>query len=430
MSTEGHNPFHHAQALVDHACEALGIQDAMRELLRWPMREYEARLPVMMDDGRVQVFQAYRVQYNNARGPTKGGLRWHVNETIDTVRALACWMTWKTAVVDLPLGGGKGGITCNPRALSPGEAQRMSRAYIQAFAPEFAADRDVPAPDVHTTPQHMAWMMDEFERIRARSEPGVITGKPLPLGGSRGRSDATSWGGMYVIREADRALGLRLQQGRYVIQGFGNVGGGLASILHKAGCKVIAVGAEDGAILNENGLDIPRVLDHYQHNAQHVAGYADAQRISNDDLLTLPCDVLIPAAIEHVITRNNADKIQARMICELANGPTTPDADRILADRGIPVVPDILANAGGVTVSYFEQVQNAYNYYWSLDQVHQALDRRMTESFAAVLELSKERNVTLREAAYLLAVSRVADACRLRGWVSSPAGQEMSAAPS
>lgn len=429
MSNEGHNPFHHAQALVDHACEALGIQDAMRELLRWPMREYEARIPVMMDDGRVQVFQAYRVQYNNARGPTKGGLRWHVNETIDTVRALACWMTWKTAVVDLPLGGGKGGITCNPRALSPGEAQRMSRAYIQAFAPEFAADRDVPAPDVHTTPQHMAWMMDEYERIRARGEPGVITGKPLPLGGSRGRSDATSWGGMYVIREADRALGLRLQQGRYVIQGFGNVGGGLASILHKAGCKVIAVGAEDGAILNENGLDIPRVLDHYQHNAQHVTGYADAQRISNDDLLMLPCDVLIPAAIEHVITRNNADKIQARMICELANGPTTPDADRILVGRGIPVLPDILANAGGVTVSYFEQVQNAYNYYWSLDQVHQALDRRMTESFAAVLGLSRERSVTLREAAYLLAVSRVAEACRLRGWVSSPTGGGTSAAP-
>ncbi|MBV6429762.1 MAG: hypothetical protein KIPDCIKN_04337 [Haliscomenobacter sp.] len=238
VSTEGHNPFHHAQALVDHACEALGIQDAMRELLRWPMREYEARLPVMMDDGRVQVFQAYRVQYNHARGPTKGGLRWHVNETIDTVRALACWMTWKTAVVDLPLGGGKGGITCNPRALSPGEAQRMARAYIQAFAPEFAADRDVPAPDVHTTPQHMAWMMDEYERIRARSEPGVITGKPLPLGGSRGRADATSWGGMYVIREADRALGLRLQQGRYVIQGFGNVGGGLARV-HPISCGAI-----------------------------------------------------------------------------------------------------------------------------------------------------------------------------------------------
>ncbi len=419
MSSEGHNPFHHAQALVDHASHALGLEDGLRELLRWPMREYEARIPFRMDDGAIQVFQAYRVQYNNARGPTKGGLRWHVNETIDTVRALACWMTWKTAVVDLPLGGGKGGITCNPRALSPLEAQRLSRAYIQAFAHELAWDRDVPAPDVHTTPQHMAWMLDEYEMIKAHSEPGVITGKPLALGGSRGRADATSLGGMYAIREADKALGLNLgSSARYVIQGFGNVGGGLATILHKAGGKVVAIGAEDAAIRNEKGIDVPAALDYYQHHAQRLDGFPGGERISNDDLLTLPCDVLIPAAIEHVITRQNADKISTRMICELANGPTTPGADHALHHRGIPIIPDILANAGGVTVSYFEQVQNAYNYYWALEDVHSALDRRMTESFQAVFALAQERRISLREAAYLLAVSRVAEACRLRGWVN------------
>lgn len=418
MSGEGHNPFHHAQAHVDHATAALGLEEGLRQLLRWPMREYEARIPLRMDDGQVQVFQAYRVQYNNARGPTKGGLRWHVNETIDTVRALACWMTWKTAVMDLPLGGGKGGITCNPRALSPYETERLSRAYIQAFAPELAYDRDVPAPDVHTTPQHMAWMLDEFERIVHRSEPGVITGKPLPLGGSRGRSDATSWGGMYVIREADKVYGLDYRNARYVIQGFGNVGGGLASILYDSGCQVIAIGAEDAAIINEDGLDIPAALEHYHHNGQRLGGFSGGRRIPNEELLLVECDVLIPAAIEHVITRHNVHQIRTRLICELANGPTTPGADHVLRNRGIPVIPDILANAGGVTVSYFEQVQNAYNYYWSLEEVRAALNRRMTESFDAVFALATERGVTLREAAYLLSVSRVAEACRARGWVS------------
>lgn len=412
-----HNPFHAAQAHVDRACAALELTDAIRLLLRSPMREHRATLSVFMDDGSPRIYPAYRVQYNNARGPTKGGLRWHPNETMDTVRALACWMTWKTAIVNVPLGGGKGGITCNPKELSLRERERLARAYIRAFAPVLGGDLDIPAPDVNTTPQTMAWMMDEFETLTGVHEPGMITGKPVALGGSLGRDNATSLGGLYIIREVDAALGLKLTNARYVVQGFGNVGGGIASLLHEHGGKVVGIAAEDAALYNENGIDIAKALNHYDRNGQQLANFDGAEVIPGDDFLTLPCDILIPAAIEHVITRNNVESINARVIVELANGPTTPGADHILHQRGIPVVPDILANAGGVTVSYFEQVQNACNYYWPVEDVRRQLDRRMTEAFRELNHLSKEQGIPLREAAYLLAVNRVAEACKLRGWV-------------
>jgi len=416
MQKSSHNPFHNAQAHVDRACEQLGLSEAMRHLLRRPMREYAALLPVKMDDGSTRVFDSFRVQYNTARGPAKGGIRWHANETIDVVRALACWMTWKTAIADLPLGGGKGGVTCNPKELSLSERERLARAYIRAFAEVLSVDRDVPAPDVNTTPQVMAWMLDEYETILGEHHPGVITGKPLSMGGSLGREDATSYGGMCVIREVERAAGLNLAAARYVIQGFGNVGGGIAKLLHQRGAKVIAVSAEDGGIHNRDGIDIAAALDYYHRNGQRLSGFPGGDAITNEELLACDCEVLIPAALEHVLTRQNAEHVRAGVICELANGPTTPGADHVLNERGIIVVPDVLANAGGVTVSYFEQVQDTYNYFWSLEDVHEQLDRRMTVAFQALWELSKKRKTNLREAAYLLAVDRVAEACRTRGW--------------
>ncbi len=402
---------------MDRACHDLGMRDEVRELLRRPMREYHALLPLQMDNGNRRVYEAYRVQYNNARGPTKGGIRWHANETIDTVRALACWMTWKTAVLDLPLGGGKGGITCNPRELSDTEKERLARSYMRAFAPVMSVDRDVPAPDVHTTPQIMAWMLDEYEIITGQHHPGVITGKPLPLGGSAGRADATSFGGMIIIRDIDEALGLKLNKAHYVIQGFGNVGGGIAKLLHEQGGCVVGISAEDTALYNVKGIDIPSALVHYQRNGQRLAGFDGADEISNDELLTLACDILVPAAIEHALTRSNADAVSARVIVELANGPITPSADHIFRDKGIVVVPDILANAGGVTVSYLEQVQNAHNYYWSLEQVRHQLDQRMSGAFRSLWELSQERSISMRDAAYQISVERVAKACEVRGWV-------------
>ncbi len=381
------------------------------------MREYHFTLPVKMDSGATRVFQAFRVQYNDARGPCKGGLRWHTKETIDTVRALAFWMTWKTAVVDLPLGGGKGGIVCNPKELSLAEKERLARAYVRAVSAELGVQRDVPAPDVNTTPQIMAWSLDEFETIIGEQHPGVITGKPLPLGGSSGRQDATSYGGLCVIREADSMLGVRFERARYAIQGFGNVGGGVARLLHEQDGHVVAISAEDAAVYNERGINIPDALRHYEMHHGHLAGFDGGQSITNDELLTCDCDILIPAAVEHVLTDRNAALVRAKVVVELANGPTTPDADRIFRDRSVVVIPDILANAGGVTVSYFEQVQNSYNYYWSLEDVHDQLRRRMSAAFQAVHEMSVEHGVDHRMAAYMLAISRVAAACKTRGWV-------------
>ncbi|MFV1958913.1 MAG: Glu/Leu/Phe/Val dehydrogenase [Planctomycetota bacterium] len=412
------NPFTIAQAQFDEAAERLGLDDAMRNFLRWPQREYHVTLPVRMDDGKFKIFHGYRVQYNASRGPTKGGLRWHPDETIDTVRALAAWMTWKTSVVDIPLGGGKGGVTCNPKELSQGEQERLARAYMRAVARILGVTKDVPAPDVYTTPQIMAWMMDEYEMMRGEAHPGVITGKPLSIGGSLGRMDATARGGVYCVREAGNLRNVDWDDASYAVQGFGNAGQ-FAATLHQellGKSKFVAASDSRGGIHNESGLDPQKVVAHKKEHGT-LQGYPGADAISNADLLELPVDVLYPSALENVITADNAGRIQAKMICELANGPTTPEADRILYERGVFVLPDFMANAGGVTVSYFEQVQNTYNFYWSLQDVHQRLDRKMTEAFHAVHGISEREKVHMRLAAYLVAVQRVAQACRDRGWV-------------
>ncbi len=418
--TQEMNPFKIAQQQLDMAAEVMGLDRATHELLRWPMREFHVRIPVKLDDGTTRVFEGFRVQYNDARGPTKGGIRYHPQETIDTVRALAAWMTWKCAVVDIPLGGGKGGVVCNPKEMSPGELERLSRGYIRAIGHYIGPDIDVPAPDVYTNPQIMAWMLDEYEKLVGRHAPGVITGKPIPLGGSKGRGDATARGGIYCIREAARVLGLDLAGATVAIQGYGNAG----QFAHKLICelfgsRVVAVSDSKGAIYCPDGLDFPAVSAHKEQTGS-VVGYQCCQscrEISNAELLELNVDVLIPAALENAITSDNAANIKARIVGELANGPTTPDADVVLYRNGVFVIPDFLCNAGGVTVSYFEQVQNAYNFYWEFDEVYHRLDQKMTAAFHAVHEAALQYQVNNRTAAYIVAVARVAEACKLRGWV-------------
>jgi glutamate dehydrogenase (NAD(P)+) len=411
------NPFAIAQKQLDQAAEVMGLDPATHELLRWPLRELHVTLPVRMDDGTVQIFHGFRVQYNDARGPTKGGIRYHPEETIDTVRALAAWMTWKTAVVDIPLGGGKGGIICNPKEMSQGELERLSRAYIRQVGKIIGEEVDVPAPDVYTTPQIMAWMMDEYSFMRGYNVPGVITGKPIPLGGSQGRGDATARGGMYCTREAGQVLGIELKGATAAIQGYGNAGQ-FAHILgvELLGLKVVAVSDSKGGIYNPDGLDAEAVIEHKQKTGS-VIDFPGAENITNAELLELDVVVLIPAALENQITSANADRIRAKIVAELANGPTTPEADEILHQNGVYVIPDFLCNAGGVTVSYFEQVQNAYDYYWDLETVHQRLDKKITAAFHAVHETAQQYQVHNRMAAYIVAVSRVAEACKLRGWV-------------
>ncbi len=411
------NPFAIAQQQLDEAANIMGLDSATHQLLRWPLRELHVTLPVRMDDGSVQVFKGFRVQYNDALGPTKGGLRFHPEETIDTVRALAAWMTWKTAVVDLPLGGGKGGVICNSKEMSQRELERLSRAYIRQVGRVIGEESDVPAPDVYTNPQIMAWMMDEYSFLRGYNVPGVITGKPIPLGGSKGRGDATARGGMYAIREAGKTLDINLEGATTAVQGYGNAGH-FAHLLGQEllGLRVVAVSDSGGGIYNIDGLDHDAVLSHKQQTGS-VRDFPGAQNITNDELLELDVTLLIPAALENQITGANAGSVKARIVAEFANGPTTPEADEILYENGVYVIPDFLCNAGGVTVSYFEQVQNAYDYYWDLETVHQRLDKKMTAAFHAVHETAKKHDVKNRMGAYVVAVGRVAEACKLRGWV-------------
>jgi len=410
------NPFEIAQRQLDEAAAILKLDPAVHELLRWPLRELHVTLPVKMDDGTTKIFHGFRVQYNDARGPTKGGIRYHPEETIDTVRALAAWMTWKCAVVDIPLGGGKGGIVCNPKEMSQGELERLSRAYIRQVGRILGLEKDVPAPDVYTNPQIMAWMVDEFSFLKGYNEFGVITGKPIALGGSAGRGDATARGGIYCLREAGKALGINLKGATTAIQGYGNAG----SFAHKLGAeilglKVVAASDSKGGVYNPNGFDY-KELSAFKAKTDTVVGFPGAKTITNEELLELDVTVLIPSALENVITEANAARVKARIIAELANGPTTPEADQILYKNGVYVIPDFLCNAGGVTVSYFEMVQNAYDYYWTEEEVHERLDRKMTAAFHAVHEAARKFKVHNRLAAYLVSVQRVAEAVRLRGW--------------
>lgn len=410
------NPLHIAQRQIDRASDLLDLPKSSRQLLRNPLREFHFLLSVKMDDGSNQIFPAYRIQWNDARGPGKGGIRFHPQETVDTVRALAAWMTLKTAVLDLPLGGAKGGVICDPKQLSEPELERLSRAYMRANAQNIGPDIDVPAPDVYTTPQIMAWMMDEYESIFSRRQPGVITGKPLCVGGSIGRNDATARGGIYAVREAAKVLGLDLQGKSAAIQGYGNAGSYAHQLaVEVLGMKVVAVSDSRGGIYAEDGLDYRQIQDHKRRTGS-VINFPDTEPISNEALLALGVTVLFPSALENVITGRNAAQVQAQIVAELANGPTTPEADEILFARSVFVLPDILCNAGGVTVSYFEQVQNASNFYWDAPTIHRLLDERITTAFAAVYALAGEYGVHNRLAAHLLAVKRIDAAMKARGW--------------
>jgi glutamate dehydrogenase (NAD(P)+) len=412
------NPFATAQAQLDRAAERLRLDPDIHTILREPKRELHVSLPIRMDDGTIKVFQGFRVQYNDACGPTKGGLRFHPDETIDTVKALAAWMTWKCALVRLPLGGGKGGIICNPKEMSQGELEKLSRDYIRKIAEAIGPDKDIPAPDVYTNPnpEIMAWMMDEFSKLRESYRPGVITGKPLALGGSPGREDATARGGVFVIREAAKYLSINLAGATVAVQGYGNAGYFAAILMEELmGSKIVAVSDSRGGIYDEGGLDPRAVLEH-KMNTGSVIDFPGARPVSNPELLELAVDVLIPSGLENVITVRNAGRIQARIVGELANGPTTLAADQVLFDNEVFVLPDFLCNAGGVTVSYFEWVQNLNRDQWAHETVEQKLDQKMTQAFYDVIEVyEREKDIDMRMAAYMVAVSRVAETMKLRG---------------
>jgi len=414
--TEELNPFKIAQEQLDMAAKLLKLDPAVHSLLREPKRILEVTFPVRMDNGQVKAFKGFRVQYNDARGPCKGGIRFHPQETIDTVKALAAWMTWKTACVDIPLGGGKGGVICNPKEMSRGELERVSRAYIDAIASIIGPEKDIPAPDVYTTPEIMAWMVDEFAKIRGYYAPGMITGKPIALGGSQGRGDATARGAVYTVREAAKRLNIPLKGATVAVQGYGNAGSYSAILLQEMGARIIAVSDSKGGILSEKGLGPNAVLQH-KHKTGSVVGFPGTKPITNDDLLVLQCDILVPAALENVITTKNASKIKAKIVAEAANGPTTPEADDVLSKNKVFDIPDFLCNAGGVTVSYFEWVQNIYGLYWPVEEVYDRLDKIMTKAFHDVYDMHVKHNVNMRMAAYMLSVQRVAEAMKLRGWV-------------
>ena len=409
------NPFLSMAKGFDTAADHLGLDEGVRDVLRRPDRELTVAIPVVKDDGKLQVFTGYRVQHNFTRGPCKGGIRYAPDVNLDEVRALAAWMTWKCAVVDIPFGGGKGGVICDPRQLSQGELERITRRYTAAIMDILGPDRDVPAPDVNTNEQTMAWIMDTYSMHVRRTTTAVVTGKPLSIGGSRGRTEATGRGVMLICREALKRIGLRPEKTRVVVQGSGNVGGIGAMLLHREGYKIVSMSDMYGAIVDDRGLDVPAVLAHLK-KTKKLEGFPGARPISGgSEQLELDCDVLIPAAVENQITSRNADKIRAKLVVEGANGPTTFAASEMLDKRGVVVVPDILANAGGVTVSYFEWVQDRMGYFWTEERVNSSLEQIMVKSFNDVVEVSEKHKVSLRIAAYILAIDRVAATYRLRG---------------
>ena len=405
-----------SQKQLEEAAAIIELDPAAYELLRRPLRELHVTMTVKMDNGRTKIFQGFRVQHNDARGPNKGGIRFHPDETIDTIRALASWMTWKTSVMDLPLGGGKGGVICNPKTMSTSELERLSRAYIRQLGSFLGPEKDIPAPDVYTTSQIMGWMADEYSIMQGKNTFGVITGKPLALCGSAGRGDATARGGIYCVRNASETLGLNLAGERAAIQGYGNAGSNAHKLaIQLLGMKVIAVSDSSGSIYNPDGFLYDALMAHKKKTGS-VTFFPGAAAISDKELLELDVAVLFTAALDSVITKTNAPDIRAKIIAELANGPITPEADAILYNKGIYIIPDLLCNAGGVTVSYFEMVQNAYGYYWDEEQVHQRLENKMKTAFLAVQQTSQTYKVHNRLAAYIVAVKRVADAMKLRGW--------------
>ncbi|MDQ2902273.1 MAG: Glu/Leu/Phe/Val dehydrogenase [Chloroflexota bacterium] len=408
------NPYTMAVQQFESAASKLNLSEDMREILSRPKRELTVNFPVRLDNGRIRTFTGHRVQHNVNRGPAKGGIRYSPEVTLDEVRALAMWMTWKCAVVGIPYGGAKGGVVCDPKEMSSGELERMTRRYATEISIVIGPHSDIPAPDVNTNPQVMAWIMDTYSMHMGYSIPAVVTGKPLSIGGSEGRNDATATGVLFVTRQAARRMDMPLQGARVSVQGYGNAGSIAARLFHTEGCKVVAVSDTRGGIYNEAGLDPAAVLRHKQERGS-VMGFPNAQQMSLQDVLEVPCDVLVPAATEGVITAANADRIQARIVSEAANGPTTPEADKILHDKGIVVIPDILANAGGVTVSYFEWVQDIQSFFWGVDEITQRLEVIMNRAFAAVAEKADQYHCDMRLAANMLAISRVAEATQIRG---------------
>ncbi len=409
------NPFATARQQIDIVADLIGLSPGIRDVLKSPKRELTVNFPVRMDDGSYRVFTGHRVQYNMARGPTKGGIRYHPGVTLDEVRALAAWMTWKCAVVNIPYGGAKGGIVVDPKKLSVGELERMTRRYASEISPIIGPEMDIPAPDVYTDAQTMAWIMDTYSMQKGYSVPGVVTGKPISLGGSEGRGEATGRGCAYVIREAAPHVGIKIHGGSVAVQGFGNAGSVAAKILHdEQGAKIVAVSDTKGGIYHADGLN-PHAVEAHKQKTGSVVGFPGAKAISNAELLEVKADVLVPAALENQITGKNADKIAAKLVAEAANGPTLPEADKILFERKVTVLPDVLANAGGVTVSYFEWAQDIQGFYWSLEEVNRRLESVMVRSYKEVHEVAEARHVHNRTAAYVLAIQRVADAIRLRG---------------
>jgi glutamate dehydrogenase (NAD(P)+) len=408
------NPYDMAVQQFELAANKLGLSEDIRELLRKPKRELTVNFPVRMDDGRIQTITGYRVQHNVTRGPAKGGIRFSPDVTLDEVRALAMWMTWKCAVVGIPYGGAKGGVICDPKHMTPAELERLTRRFATEISIIIGPHSDIPAPDVNTNPQVMAWLMDTYSMHQGYSVPAVVTGKPLSIGGSEGRNDATATGVLFVTRSAARRMGMPLQGARVSIQGFGNAGSVAARLFHNDGCKVVAVSDTSGGIYNEEGLDLAAVQRHKMEHGT-VASYPYAQRVGIQDVLELPCDILIPAATEGVITAENADRVQAHIISEAANGPTTPEADHILFEKGRVVIPDILANAGGVTVSYFEWVQDLQSFFWNNEEILQRLEVIMKRSFDAVAQQADDSHCDMRLGANMLAISRVAEATKVRG---------------
>ena len=408
------NPHKMALENFDKAADALDLDINLRDRVKYPERELIVNFPVKMSNGSVKVFSGYRVQHNTARGPAKGGIRFHPDTNIDEVRALATWMTWKCAVVGIPYGGGKGGVCCNPKELTLFELEGLTRRFTSEISIIIGPEKDIPAPDVYTNPQTMAWIMDTFSMTRGYSVPGVVTGKPLELGGSLGRNEATARGTVYTIEEACKALNIDIRKTSSVVQGFGNAGSIAAGFLQDLHSTVIAVSDSRGAIINQNGLNIPKVIEH-KNKTGSVVDYPDADNITNEQILELQCDILVPAALENVITDENAGNIKAKIIGEAANGPTTPGADEILYNNGVFMIPDILANAGGVTVSYFEWVQNIQHLFWTEDDVNKKLKSIMVKSFNDVYKIAKEKNVNMRLAANMLAIDRVAKAVSMRG---------------
>jgi glutamate dehydrogenase (NAD(P)+) len=409
------NPYKMAVQQIDAVAPYLDVDQGILEKLKYPRRELTVHCPVKMDDGSLKIFKGYRVKHNDTRGPAKGGLRYHPDVDLDEVKALAMWMTWKAAVVNIPYGGAKGGVKCNPPEMSQAEVERVTRRFMWEIAPLIGPESDILAPDVYTNPQVMAWIMDTYSTLKGYSVPGVVTGKPLELGGSVGRFEATGKGVLIAVQKAAEHIGLSIEGARVVIQGCGNVGGTAARHFSKAGARVIGISDSKGGLYNSDGLDIERTLDCKNRYKCLMTERVEAEVITNKELLELECDILVPAALGNQITVENAPRLKCRMLAEGANGPTVPEADQILLDRGIFLVPDILANAGGVTVSYFEWVQNLQELLWTEEEVSHRLHKIMTTAVAEVLEISQRRKVPMRTAAYILGVGRVAKATQLRG---------------